>query len=120
VRLPIEAVTASVDWRNAYGRHSMEFADAELCFLADGLRGAPPTPRGAVGLVAADAEQAAELLADLVENHRHYRETACQFARRWSAWHNADRVVAELLARRQAIPLPSASPIDPGVRRAGA
>ncbi len=108
VRLPSEAVTASVAWHDAYGQQALRFVDAELCFLAADPRREAPTPLGAVGLVAADpadARQTSILLSDLIDNHRHYRETACQFARRWSGWHNADRVVAELLSRRETIPL---------------
>ncbi len=119
VRLPPETVTASVVWRDAYGQRPLRFSDAELCFLAADPRREAPTPFGAVGLVAADpadAKQTSILLTDLIENHRHYRETACQFARRWSAWYNADRVVAELLSRRQTIPLPSRPVASPTAR----
>jgi hypothetical protein len=120
VRLPIEAAAASVAWQDAYGQQTIRFSEAEHCFLAADPRSETLTPRGAVGLVAADPtdpRQTAELLTDLIDNHRHYRETACQFARRWSAWHNADRVVAELLSRRQAIPLPPAQAVAPAVSR---
>jgi hypothetical protein len=120
VRLPSEAVMASVARQDAYGQQPLRFVDAELCFLAADPRHETPTPFGAVGLVAADpadARQTAVLLNDLVENHRHYRETACQFARRWSAYHNADRVVAELLSRRQTIPLRPSRAVKGAVAR---
>ena len=118
VRLPPETVTASVVWRDAYGQQGLRFSDAELCFLAADPRRESSTPLGAVGLVAADpadAKQTSILLTDLIDNHRHYRETACQFARRWSAWYNADRVVAELLSRRQTIPLPPSRTVDDAI-----
>jgi hypothetical protein len=107
VRLPAQAAAVTVEWQNAYGRQPIEFRDAELCFIAPDSRTDGATPRGAVGLVAADALQAPELLIDLVENYQHYRQTAAQFARLWTAWHNPDRVVAELLSQRRAIPLPA-------------
>ena len=107
IRLPPNAAAVGIEWQNAYGRQPIEFRDAELCFVAPDSRSDRPTPRGTVGLVAADPEQAAELLIDLIENYPHYRRTAAQFARSWTALHNPDRVVAELLAQRRAIPLPA-------------
>jgi hypothetical protein len=109
VHLPPNAATVAVDWQNAYGRQLVEFRGVELCFVASDSGNKRPTPRGAVGLVAADPDQAPELLIDLIENYSHYRQTAAQFARCWTAWHNPDRVVAELLSQRRALPLPAAS-----------
>ena len=106
VRLPPRAAAVSIGSENAYGRQSIEFRDAEACFVAPNSRSDRPTPRGAVGLVASEPEQAAELLIDMIENYSHYRQTAGQFARSWSALNNPDRVVAELLSQRRAIPLP--------------
>jgi hypothetical protein len=108
VRLPPNAATVAVDWQNAYGRQHVEFSDVELCFLAPDSGNELPSPRGAVGLVAADPDQAPELLIDLIENYSHYRQTAALFARDWTAWHNPDRVVAELLSQRRALPIPAA------------
>jgi hypothetical protein len=107
VRLPSSAAAVTIEWRNAYGRQPIEFRDAELCFIAPDSRSDRLTPHGAVGLVAADPDQAADLLIDLIENYPHYRQTAAQFARSWTALHNPDRVVAELLSQRRAIPLPA-------------
>lgn len=110
VRLPLQAAAVEMTWQNAYSRHAVEFRDAELCFIANDPRSELPTPRGAVGLIAADPAQAPDLLIDLIENHAHYRQTAAQFARGWTAWHNPDRVVAELLAQRRAIPMSTQAP----------
>ena len=110
VRLPAQAASVSIDWQNAYGTQPIDFRDAELCFLAPDPLSEQATPRGAVGLIAADPAQAPALLIDLVENYAHYRQTATQFARHWSAWHNPDRVVAEILSQRRALPLPSTTP----------
>ncbi|HEV3417740.1 MAG TPA: hypothetical protein VG056_13025, partial [Pirellulales bacterium] len=115
VRLPPNAATVAVDWQNAYGRQPVEFSDVELCFLAPDSGNRRPTPRGAVGLIAAHPEQAPELLIDLIENYSHYRQTAAQFAGHWTAWHNPDRVVAELLSQRRTLPLPATS--SPGAVR---
>jgi hypothetical protein len=97
-----EAVT--LEWRNAYGPQPLDFREVEVCFLS-----AEPdrrTPRGAVGLVAADVSQFPELLADIVEHYAHYRQTAAGVSRRWNDWHNPARVMAELLSQRPSIPLP--------------
>ncbi len=115
VRLPIGATAIELLWQNAYGRQPIDFRDAELCFIAANPRAARATPRGAVGLVAADPSQAAELIGDMIDNYPHYRQTAVQFARSWTAWHNADRVVAELLGQRRAIPIPALAPATPAV-----
>jgi hypothetical protein len=109
VRLPPRAAAVTIDWENAYGRQPIEFRDAEACFIAPDSRSDRPTPRGAVGLIAGEPEQAADLLIDMIENYPHYRQTAAQFARTWGGLHNPDRVVAELLSQRRAIPLPNAA-----------
>jgi hypothetical protein len=110
VRIPPRASAVAIDWENAYGRPPMDFRDAEICFIATESRSDRPTPRGAVGQIAAEPEQAADLLIDMIENYPHYRQTAGQFARSWGALHNPDRVVAELLSQRRAIPLPAPLP----------
>ena len=110
VRIPLGATSIRIDWSSAYGNQPVLFQEAEACFMAADVATALPTPRGAVGLVAASPDQAPELLADLIDNHAHYRRTAAAFARGWSAWHNPDRVVAELLSQRPAIPLTAPRP----------
>ncbi len=113
IRVPPGAVAASVDWRNAYSAEPVQFQDVEACFLGADAHGDRLTPRGAVGLVAATPSQASELLQDMIDNIDHYRHTAAQFARNWSAWHNPDRVVAELLSQRQALPMDGGRTSDP-------
>ena len=103
VRLPPNTREITLEWRNAYGPQPLDFREVEACFLtAEANR---QTPRGAVGLVAADISQFPELLADIVEHYAHYRQTAAGAARRWNEWHNPARVVAELLSQRPSIPL---------------
>ncbi len=104
VHLPPGATSVLLEWRNAYGTQTVDFREAEAFFLSpDGDR---QTPRGTVGLVATDASQIPTLLAEIVEQYAHYRQTALNLSRRWNEWHNPDRVVAELLSQRPSIPLP--------------
>jgi hypothetical protein len=95
VRLAAGTAGVTVIWRNAYGAQAMEFRECELCFL----RSDRPLPLGAVGLAAADRDQMADLLDDVIRHHAHYRTTALQFAPQWTEWHNPARVVSELVAR---------------------
>lgn len=118
VRLPPGTNGITLEWRNAYGPRPVDFREVEACFLtAEANR---QTPRGAVGLVAADISQFPELLADIVEHYAHYRQTAAGAARRWNEWHNPARVLAELLSQRPSIPLPgdNLAPRPGPVRRA--
>jgi glycosyltransferase involved in cell wall biosynthesis len=122
VRLEPDTAEVTVVWRNAYGTQPLEFGECELCFLrSDPAR---PLPLGAVGLAAAEREQIAEMLDDVIRHHAHYRQTALEFAPRWNAWHNPARVVSELVARASSTrpqvdaPRPhgplSHSPLPPG------
>jgi hypothetical protein len=107
VRLPSGTEALTLEWRNAYGPQPLDFREVEVCCLAaDAER---QTPRGAVGLVAADVEQFPELLADIVEHYTHYRQTAAGASRRWSEWNNPARVLAELLSQRPSIPMPGSN-----------
>jgi hypothetical protein len=118
VRLPAATAAVSLAWRNAYGPQPLDFREVEMCCLtAEADR---QTPRGAVGLVAADVAQFPELLAEIVEHFAHYRQTAAGLARRWSEWNNPARVMAELLSQRPSIPLPGSNlaPRPGPVRRA--
>ena len=78
------------------------------------------TPRGAVGLVAADIDQFPLLLAEIIEHYPHYRQTALGMARRWTELHNPAHVVAELLSQRPSIPLSgsNSNPRNGPIRRA--
>lgn len=86
-------------WENAYDDGPISLAGVQVDLLsAQHLPGAT-YPLGAVGLVAADDSQVAPLVDDMVAHWLHYRRTALEFAQGWSAFHNADRIVAELAAR---------------------
>ena len=99
VRLPPGTEAVTLEWRNAYGSQPLDFREVEVCCLtAEADR---QTPRGAVGLVAADVGQFPELLADIVEHYAHYRQTAAGMARRWTEWNNPARVLAERVMKQQ-------------------
>jgi glycosyltransferase involved in cell wall biosynthesis len=86
-------------WENEYDNGPIALEDLQIDMLsAEQLPGAT-YPLGAVGLIAADDSQVAALVDDLVSHWPHYRQTALAFAEEWSAFHNADRIVAELAAR---------------------
>ena len=77
-------------WQNAYYDDALSFEQVEFDFLAIG----PGTcPLGAVGLVAAGADQAPRLLRDMADHYTHYRRTAEAFAPAWGEWHSPERVV---------------------------
>ena len=107
VRLPPGTAEITLEWRNAYGPQPLDFREVEVCYLA--AEADRQTPRGAVGLAAADVEQFPELLAEIVEHYAHYRQTAAGLARRWSEWNNPARVLAELLSQRPSIPMPGSN-----------
>jgi hypothetical protein len=46
-----------------------------------------------------DTGQFPEMLAEMVDHHSHYRQTAQAFADEWSAWYSPTQLVTELLAR---------------------
>jgi len=61
-------------------------------------QGQDAPPLGAVGAIYHHESELPELARDLVRHYPHYRGTAAQFAARWRAYHNADRLVRELAA----------------------
>lgn len=86
-------------WENAYDSGPIALADVQIDLLSAQHRPGATYPFGAVGLVAADDSQVAPLVDDMVAHWLHYRRTALEFAQGWSAFHNADRIVAELAQR---------------------
>jgi hypothetical protein len=103
VMLPVSPDTGQVrlTWRNAYDGGPIVLDDLQVDFLSALDQPGGRYPLGAVGLIAADHEQVGPLLSDLVAHWPHYRRTALDFARSWSRFHNANRIVAELTARGQ-------------------
>jgi glycosyltransferase involved in cell wall biosynthesis len=86
-------------WENAYDTGPISLADVRIESLSGQHLSGGTYPLGAVGLIAADDAQVAPLVDDMVAHWPHYRQTALEFAKEWSAFHNADRIVAELAER---------------------
>ncbi len=112
LHVPHEAASVAIEWQNAYGPQRVDFSAVEVCNLASD-DGRPP-PLGVVGLTAVDAQQFPELLAEMIERHDHYLQTAQAQADVWSQWYSPDEVVRQLTAhaapakrnRRPAVPKP--------------
>jgi hypothetical protein len=96
LRVPEQAATVMLDWKNAYGSQRIEFGEAEVCFVARDAAG--PLPLGAVGLAAVEVEDIATELAEMIDHYPHYRRTAKEFAEEWGAWYSAAQVVRELVS----------------------
>ena len=97
IRVPAQAASVAIEWGNAYSGQCADFSDVEACFLTSNCN--RPLPLGAVGLTAVDSQQFPEMLAEMIDHHSHYRQTAQAFADGWSAWYSPTQVVTELLAR---------------------
>lgn len=100
-QLPAEFATAELVLRNAYLDSAISLADGRVTFLDPGDQGLPP--RGAVGVVAADEESLASAVDEMVTHYPHYRKTAVEFARRWSANHDPQLTVETLIGRSQPV-----------------
>jgi hypothetical protein len=85
-------------WRNAYGSRTIEVRGVEFVFLS----AAAPCPLGAVGLISAGIDQAAELVRDIADHYEHYRRTAAAFSTAWGEWHCPQKVVRILTERSTA------------------
>lgn len=62
------------------------------------IHGGEPLPLAAVGLTVHQDAQASAALGELLQHYTHYRRGAAALASRCAAYHNADRLVAQLLA----------------------
>jgi glycosyltransferase involved in cell wall biosynthesis len=54
-------------------------------------------PRSAVGIAVGNLDDLAAAVAEIVDHHEHYRRSARQHAEAVLQWHNADRLVEELI-----------------------
>ena len=100
VKLEAEACQLRVRIETAYASECLTLANAEAVFLpaADTAR-----PLGAVGLIASQEEQVGELLREMVNHYRHYRETAMAFSNSWHAEHSPDQTIRRLAASAENI-----------------
>jgi glycosyltransferase involved in cell wall biosynthesis len=96
IHLPAGTANVRLVWENAYHPSRIELSDVETWFLAPPL-GKSHHPGGAVGLIAAEPEEAANLLRDMIEHYAHYKETANQFAIGWAKEHDGRRTLSQFL-----------------------
>jgi hypothetical protein len=61
------------------------------------LQGEAAPPRGAVGAIYQNESDISELARDLVRHYPHYQRTAAEFAAGWRDYHNAGRLVSEMV-----------------------
>ena len=54
-------------------------------------------PSGAAGLAYQEAGEILELIREIADHYPHYRRTAAEFAMQWRGFHNADRLVADVV-----------------------
>jgi hypothetical protein len=85
-----EARQVQLSWQNAYYDDTLALENIEFTFHSTA---AQMCPLGAVGLVAADIDQAPRLLRDIADHYAHYRSTAEAFAPAWGEWHSPEKVV---------------------------
>jgi hypothetical protein len=98
--IPLVAQTRLLQtvWRNGYGMRAIDIRNVEFVFLkATGSS----CPLGAVGLISAGIDQAADLVRDIADHYDHYRQTAVAFSTAWGEWHCPQKVV-RLLTERSA------------------
>ncbi len=82
-----------LDLAKASVNATSELSDIRVHFFAE-----HPGPQSAVGLIYDDPDDITDLLREMIENYRHYRETAQAFAVKWFSIHNADHSIAKLKA----------------------
>ncbi len=97
--VPPDAGRVRLRWENEYDSGPIALEDVQIELLSAGHLPRASYPLGGVGLIAADDGEVAALLDEIVTHWPHYRKTAAEFSRDWSAFHNAGRIVAELTAR---------------------
>jgi len=95
VLVPVRPGTRSIRLQtaNAYGDVPVVVRQDDIAFLSADAS----CPQGAVGLIAADAEQVPELLRDMIDHYDHYRATAGEFSKQWGPWHSPQQVTTILL-----------------------
>lgn len=88
-----DATRLRLSCRNGWSSGNVTLGDFECLQL-----GGPHLPAGAVGLTAANIEQSAALLLDILQHLEHYRAAAATFAKECALHHSADQIVAQLAA----------------------
>jgi hypothetical protein len=90
LNLPASAARARIHVRCTHG--TLRRLTAEL---------RPPGPKGALGCVFSDPRQIPEALQDLIDNLRHYRETALAFSGPWRRAQSAHALLRRLSSVRR-------------------
>ena len=85
--------------RNAWANGAVTMTDVECVFA-----GGEHHPAGAVGLTAANMDQSAELLDDILRHLDHYRARTAEFSLRCAQHHSAAQIVAQLTSNTGAEP----------------
>lgn len=93
--LPAGAARVRLTCRNAYHYRPLGLRKFGATWLGASGEGAY-CPSGAVGLIAADAKQAATLVREMCDHYDHYRRTAEAFSHGWFAAHDPLRTVEQL------------------------
>jgi hypothetical protein len=96
--LPVDPKAAKL-WLaigSLYAYASVAVTSVEVDFLAPRETLAPPV--GAAGLIYHHLDEVPGLLREMIDHYPHYRATAAEFARECYAYHNADRLMEELIA----------------------
>ncbi|MGH9722335.1 MAG: hypothetical protein ACRD8O_19160 [Bryobacteraceae bacterium] len=89
--IPKGAARLAIGLQSLYASSSVLLRSVRLDFLLGDL-----PPLGAVGLAYHDKREIPGLLREMIDHYPHYRQTACRFAEKWKARHNAGRLVEEL------------------------
>jgi len=92
--LPCGVRQLTTRWSNAYDQRALPSIEARARFLAG-----DDVPLGRTGLIAADPEQVAALLDDMLRHHDHYRASARAFAREYCRIHDPRHVLELLLEK---------------------
>ncbi len=86
--------TIALKLSNAYCNDSIELSDLEIQ-QSDTQAG----PLGNVGLIAAEAGDVADLLAEIADNYSHYQQSATEFSKGWSQQHAPARTVERIVSQ---------------------
>lgn len=78
--------------RGAYSHHPLVLRDLRVTWLQAGR----PLPRSAAGVLVDRLEEASQAVREILDHSGHYRATAAEFSRAWSAVHQPRTLVQQL------------------------
>jgi hypothetical protein len=103
IRLIDGAASVRLALTNAYDNGTITLRQLELRFVDSRENYANGCPLGAVGLIAAEADEAPRLLREMIRHYAHYRETAEAFSAEWSRRHDPRLTVQTLLDKSHVV-----------------